>query len=127
MSENMQILFDKAVSDMIKQGKKSVDGGKCRYRSDAGCCAVGHLISDEVYEEVGQKLEGKSAHAEEVLDAIEKSCGLSVSGQDERMLADLQEAHDKSPDNEFFKTVFLNRAEDVADTFGLEFNHKETK
>lgn len=46
-----QEIFDKAVGALLKQGKKSKAGGACLYRSSHGCCAIGHLIPDELYDE----------------------------------------------------------------------------
>lgn len=49
----LQEIFNKAVGSLLKQGARSEsefnDRRKCAYRSDVGCCAVGHLIPDEIY------------------------------------------------------------------------------
>lgn len=57
---------------LLKQRAKSVrSDGQCRYRGSGGSkCAVGCLISDNIYYD---GLEGRNADNYEVLAAIEKS------------------------------------------------------
>lgn len=48
---NEQEVFDKIITSLRKQGKKSEDeNGVCLYRGEDNCkCAVGHLIPDDLY------------------------------------------------------------------------------
>jgi len=45
-----QQVFDQVATHLLKQGKKSVSNGRCRYRGDEGTmCAAGCLIADDEY------------------------------------------------------------------------------
>lgn len=46
-----QEIFEKAATHLLKQGVKSTDDGRCRYRGpDNTMCAVGALIPDNAYD-----------------------------------------------------------------------------
>lgn len=46
----MQAAFDTVLTKLRAQGVASVatDGGTCQYRSAYGCCAVGHLLPEDL-------------------------------------------------------------------------------
>ena len=51
MGMTTQEAFDKSVTALLKQNKKSEDGRKCMYRGPEGRkCAIGHLIPDSIYD-----------------------------------------------------------------------------
>lgn len=95
MTEKEMLLA--AVEGVLRQGGKSMDGGKCRYRAPNGRkCAVGHLIEDRRYE---PRIESHTADYREVIDAIglEDPKVRTVS-----LLRELQTAHDESSDAHSF-------------------------
>jgi len=124
--ENDMQVMDYVVSNLLKQGKKSVESfmnydtgeydqtGDCVYRGfirnedgqimDTLKCAVGHIISDEVYNE---QLESQTIDNTHVLEAVKTSCEKwAVSDNSLGMLKVLQRIHDMvDPERwEFFFT-----------------------
>ena len=90
-----QEIFDHVCSNLIAQGKPSVNSKrKCMYRGDGGFkCAVGWLIPDEGYT---PDLELKSVWFEQVQDALGWRDGatLIVSDVERDLVWRLQQAHD---------------------------------
>lgn len=85
-------LLQKAITGVVKQGRQSVnESGTCMYRSDVGCCAVGHLITDEYY---STSLEVKTANHEKVRAAVEGSIGRTLTPKEMTYLDALQTHHD---------------------------------
>lgn len=97
--ERMQQMFDTVTTALIKQGRPSMRdrSGGCAYRGDNGAaCAVGHLITDKVYESIGYaRLEGDGVRNETVLDALKQSLGRKLSEREVDLLVWLQGAHDE--------------------------------
>lgn len=130
---SMQAIFDKIVNHLVTQGEPS--GRYSQYESDYVClyrsygskgqptmCAVGRLISDEVYakhfdhdDEDKNKLERISATNEMVKRAVvDSNPGILFTPQDFALLADCQTAHDQAaresgrPDKTTDKDLFMH-------------------
>lgn len=99
-----------AIDAVIEQGAKSTYGNSCMYRSDAGCCVVGHMITDEVY---CHGLEQHAVTMGSVIEAVEESIGLTLTSEDLELLKDLQRAHDSTSDDGDFVESFKKKAEAV--------------
>jgi len=88
-----QEVFNKVYTHLLKQMRRSIEGGRCHYRGPNGLkCAVGVLIPDNRY---SPKMEGKHLHGifEEISDLFESETHMVA------LLARLQEIHDSySPD-----------------------------
>lgn len=112
--ENDMQVMDYVVSNLLKQGKKSVESfmnyetdeyeqsGDCVYRGfirnedgqimDTLKCAVGHIISDDNYDE---QLESQTIDNLAVLEAVKTSCeNWEVTDNSLGMLKILQRIHD---------------------------------
>ena len=134
--ENDMQVMDYVVSNLLKQGKKSVESfmnydtdeyeqsGDCVYRGfirdhdgqimDTLKCAVGHIISDEVYVEV---LVSQTIDNIHVLEAVKTSCeNWVVSDNSLGMLKVLQRIHDQI-DIERWETYFLYVRQQIIDEF----------
>lgn len=88
----------KAIIATLKQNKKSQTANTCAYRSEAGCCIVGHMISNGFYEE---SLEGSSAATVEVVKAVADSLHIDnefVHRDEVGVMRSLQKIHDYSRD-----------------------------
>lgn len=113
LESDMQVM-DYIVSNLLKQGKKSVESfmnyetdeyeqsGDCVYRGfirnadgeilDTLKCAVGHIISDDNYDE---QLESQTIDNLAVLESVKISCeNWAVSDNSLGMLKILQRIHD---------------------------------
>lgn len=93
-----QEIFNKVAKHLLTQNAKSElpPGGPalCTYRTPEGLsCAVGCLISDEVY---NLSLEGHAAASQPVLLALRDS-GIPINAPTEKLLEDLQNLHDYTP------------------------------
>ena len=98
-------IFNEIVAGLLAQGELSMSGehgGMCyyRYKKDNGVvlkCAVGQIISDIVYEQIGgENLENCVVKSASVLVAVQESNPYWKLTTDSRtMLFDLQRAHDK--------------------------------
>lgn len=133
LDNDMQVM-DYVVSNLLKQGKKSVESfmnydtdeyeqsGDCVYRGfirdgdgqimDTLKCAVGHIISDDVYDE---QLESQTIDNIHVLEAVKTSCeNWVVSDNSLGMLKVLQRIHDMI-DPEKWETFFTYIRRDIID------------
>jgi hypothetical protein len=93
---NLQQIFDKSASHLLKQGEKSwlVNRFACAYRSEGGLmCAVGCLIDDSAY---SPELEGTAIdHSPNVQRALRHSgIEFDTDGQVMLLLTRLQWVHD---------------------------------
>ena len=137
---NKQEIFDKSVSAILLQGKPSITmeddwGGeksmRCKYRSVDECgntlkCAVGHLISDELY---SAELEYKDVEYHMVRNALFNSGALGDSGGDweiVQLLLHLQWAHDDAARDPDFSHAFFLGAQHVAKNHSLEFEFEQS-
>jgi hypothetical protein len=134
--ENDMQVMDYVVTNLLKQGKKSVESfmnydtdeyepsGDCVYRGfirnddgqimDTLKCAVGHIISDEVYDE---QLESQTIDNTHVLDAVKVSCeNWEVTDNSLGMLKVLQRIHDMI-EPEAWETFFTYIRRDIIDEF----------
>lgn len=133
----LQELFDRVVTALIRQGRPSLNDSACAYRGDDGAkCAVGHLISDEVYrshavafvpEQLAMpgdvnRLEEKLVAHELVRAALAQSLGAKLDQRAVDMLGWLQVAHDDSMHggqaSDRDKRQWMRRFEDAAMTVG---------
>jgi hypothetical protein len=121
--QRRQGFFDQAVRKVIGQGARSENHlGNCAYCGQKDRrCAIGWLLSLEEREEILRR----------GLNTGSSVRGLIVQGlvdflpEDADLLSDLQSAHDFSR-RESFTSDFIERAERVADQYGLskkELNH----
>lgn len=96
MRDQAQRLFNTIRTHLLTQNKKArTVAGRCKYRTDSGLkCAVGCLITDSVYEDVGRIIEGRPAEAPEVTQAVEESIGETLDVRAESMLYRMQRLHD---------------------------------
>ena len=104
-------ILKQSIEAVIKQGKQSNGGYRCRYRQDELKCAVGHLITDEYYSDF---LEGASLNIDNKIHyALNKSLGYELSDKEIVYLKYIQNAHDsltnKTSFVEQFKDNVLNR------------------
>jgi len=109
-----QAIFDSVVTQMLAQKRKSMIGGKCKYRGENGLkCAVGCVLPDEVYTpdlEVGisgliAKLKKRYGDCEMVREMW----------RDEDLLRSLQRVHDYQPPKSWYERFGL-----VAYKYGLK-------
>lgn len=97
MAMTKQEVFDKVVTHLVRQGRRSIDGIGCAYRGrDSTMCAVGCLIKDEFY---NGHLEGLIVNNMSVQIALVKSGVISSLQTSEdydiiSMLLALQCIHD---------------------------------
>jgi len=71
------------------------DNGLCRYRGENGLmCAVGCLITDEVYSNNAGRIESECADNHKVHNALVESLGFEIDEPTERMMCRWQEYHD---------------------------------
>lgn len=130
-----QYWFDHVVSNLIRQGKQSIDGDNgCAYRTEDGRkCAIGHLIPDEAYYEGFEGLRGEELvhhYWDRVGDLESIRCFITLD-EDRVMhvpiLMELQMAHDqlgRTTKSEDWFYDFIAKARDVAHKNGLRWNFK---
>ena len=104
-------ILKQSIEAVIKQGKQSIKEGTCQYRQGKLKCAVGHLITDEYYNE---DLEDVSLNIDNKIHyALNKSLGYELSTTEIDYLRYIQKAHDsltnKTSFVEQFKDNVLNR------------------
>lgn len=116
-----QEIFDKVVQHLLTQGVKSMDEvhGWCMYRGPNGIkCAVGALITDEVYTD---DIENEPAAAlfSAYRRVLEES-GIDPDSQEtEQLLVALQDIHDREQCGQWRINL-----ESLAELNGLVFNMK---
>jgi hypothetical protein len=134
--ENDMQVMDYIVTKLLKQNKKSVESfmnydtdeyepsGDCSYRGfirngdgqiiDTLKCAVGHIISDDVYDD---QLESQTVDNTHVLDAVKVSCeNWEVTDGSLGMLKVLQRIHDMI-EPEKWESTFLYVRSQILDEF----------
>lgn len=119
-----QELFDKSVAALLKQRKKSVtrttEGTTCSYRSKVGCCAIGHLIPDDKYNEQ-MDCEGGISSTCLLREFPELKEYLLPSdmqyGEATYFLTELQVIHDSKHPNSW-----KNQFKLLAESYGLQWN-----
>lgn len=112
-----QSVFEFVVGFLRKQGHQATsDDGLCFYRDPEGrSCAVGCLISDEVYDE---SLEDHMPDEFPIQAAILQSTALSeISNEDAEFLRDLQLVHDQNRDPDLWEREWEN----LANIYKLDF------
>ncbi len=91
-----QQIFNKVSTHLLKQGKKAVTGGSCRYKHGKLKCSIGCLIPEERYK---PQLEGQGLVPDN--DDVEYSVMDALKGIIRKtettlsLLFDLQEVHDE--------------------------------
>lgn len=109
--ETKQATFNKVVLHLLKQGMKSVnEAGDCMYRGGNGrSCAIGCLISDDVYH---ASAEGETSRNINVLNMLYQS-NPSILGVTNihDLIEDLQRVHDNTDASRwpYFLTGVANR------------------
>jgi len=116
---NLQQIFDKTASHLLKQGTQSVleDDDTCAYRGQDGLmCAVGCLISDDAY---NWYLVGTSVvDCKRVQKALRDSgIEFDAHGQVMRLLTMLQTIHDTKEESDWAASLG-----ELANELGLKFN-----
>jgi len=134
--DNDMKVMDYVVSNLLKQGKKSQESfmnydtneyeytGDCVYRGfirnddgeiiDTLKCAVGHIISDEAYDD---QLESQTVDNTFVIDAVKVSCeNWEFTDNSLGMLKVLQRIHDMV-DPEKWESNFLYVRQQIIDEF----------
>lgn len=88
----LQEIFDTVAIHLITQNAVSMHQGSCAYRGDHGRkCAIGCLISDEVYM---PSMENQRWHV--IAEEVKPSLGLRPGPTHaDLLLADLQDVHDR--------------------------------
>lgn len=118
-----QEIFDKAVDGMLKQGEQSYDRDQgCVYRHPSGLkCAVGHLISDDIYDPEMDNRVG-STSIREIVVAFPVLPHWMRDNVD--LLTELQEVHDSNRSWAADGPTLDMRSElrDVAALHGLTFD-----
>lgn len=138
IQEDMQKLFSMSVRGLAAQGwKQAVDMVRRHGQEKASCvlrapdgtkCAIGHLISDEVYK---PQLETLQLSSTEMIQAIEKSTGVAVRPAVRQrvrtLLIEMQCAHDYHHDFIEGRLVISmeQRFEHVARVFRLSWPNDE--
>ncbi len=141
-----QETFDTVVRALLQQGRASRnESGKCRYRGPYGAkCAAGHLIPDELYtldlegcvvtlSDATNVLVEAATNDEEraVLERVHRNNQrlreiLTSLGHDLELARDLQKAHDRASEAEFFYPAtpfvegFRAQARWIAEQHGLD-------
>ena len=95
MTMSMRKIFNKVEKHLLKQNVKSANKhGGCKYRDQAGrMCAVGCLITDDMYDPY---LEGESVDACEVIEVLNPILGVNEKKREQKLalLRRLQYVHD---------------------------------
>lgn len=114
-----QGVFDKALSHMRQQGRKSVVGAGCSYRGVGGLkCAIGIFIPDRQY---GLEMESHTVDCTCVYNALPKS----VRNTGEQFLCDVQgRLHDDLSTNYFLYELEFS-ARDLAIRYDLKYSAPE--
>lgn len=108
MAIDKQITFDAIVNGLRKQGKKSIDGHLCKFRSEDGYkCAVGQLIEDNEYRP-GFDDKGKQSEKDNAFNFVKNK------GHDENVLHGLMLVHDHTEIKDW-EAGFLR----IAERYGL--------
>jgi len=120
-----QEVFDYSVSKVIEQGVKALGmKNQCAYRGENGTkCAFGHLIPDALYKRGMEGINATALLVDAPIYRVNNARGLlpSLKGHVDLLHA-LQTAHDNISATDFVPN-FRRRAEAVAATHGLTFNH----
>lgn len=127
---NEQIIFDRAVSRLIKQGEPSISehgAGNCLYRGpNETACAIGLCIADEHY---SNDFELDTPVNHDIVEAVMKSNPDldQTKWLDEAFLAEIQTCHDDASldgrEGAKFIAEFKRLARQLADRQDLEWKH----
>ena len=105
---DLKEMLQAGITGVINQGKASMEGGSCRYRTRDGLkCAIGFIITEQAIE-----LEGGTITRGSVLSAVSESIGRDLVEDEIKVLSWLQQAHDMvgeiSPEEDFVRN-FITR------------------
>lgn len=90
-----QEIFNTVARHLLTQKERAVEGSRCSYRNAKGLkCAVGCLISDDVYNATFFHYEGQSISSSKIPDAVLASIG--IHHNDVGFVRSLQRLHDDS-------------------------------
>ena len=99
MTMSVREIFYKVEKHLLKQNERSYDKGLargCRYRNDQGLtCAVGCLMTDDMYE---ASFEGESVRDKYVTEALTPIIGVNKAKKEDKLelLSKLQQIHDST-------------------------------
>lgn len=114
-----QTVFNRALSHLRTQGKKSVGHIGCAYRGDDGMkCAIGIFIPDSKYD---YDMENNTVDCACVFDVLPKT----VSRTGARFLSDIQSyLHDEIVDDRFQESLEQSAIR-LAAVYGLKYSAPE--
>lgn len=125
-----QAVFDHVVPRMLAQGKPSIEGSACKYRSGTHsepiCCAVGFLIDDDNY---SPSMEDKSPAIVGRMVPTSNPTWQKAFRSEDHFLCDLQDCHDNSAvecafnPHLDFNSEFLRRAKNLANSYNLQWRY----
>ena len=125
-----QAVLDHVVPLMLKQGKPSMEGSACKYRSgthnETLCCAIGFLIEDDLYT---PSMEDKSPTIVGQMHPTSNPIWQEAFRTEEGFLCDLQDCHDNSAvecafnSHLDFNTEFTRRAKRFAKAYKIEWRY----
>ena len=108
MNNIEQELFNRVKTHLLNQGTKAVtevvsDGiNMCQYHAESGLkCAVGCLITDEVYR---PSMEGEDINDDLVYNGLRDS-GIDMSGRALSILLKLQNVHDSNDPSDWSRAI----------------------
>ena len=128
---NNQEIFNKVLTNLRAQGRRSMIGDRCCYRGSNGDkCAIGHLIADEDYHVLmeGHSIESLSKDLFTVpfgsiayrFNRALQNIGVDIFDADvRRLLTLLQHAHDSAAVNGWL--AWEGNMKQVAEHCGLEY------
>ena len=116
---NLQQIFDKTASHLLKQGTQSVleDSETCAYRGQDGLmCAVGCLINEDAY---NWSIEGTAIDDSPNVQRALRNSGIEfdTDGQVMRLLTRLQTIHDTKEEGDWAALLGA-----LANELGLKFD-----
>lgn len=115
---NSQEVFDFVVSSIVKQGRPSMDGTRCRYRNTEGLkCAAGMLIPDDVYHPSMEGM-GILKLSSQFKDVIPNSIKYNMN-----LIVELQSCHDSAASycGDAFLKLFTGTAKQIAEKNNLTY------
>ena len=127
--ELRQAVLDHVVPRMLAQGKPSMEGSVCLYRSGTHneplCCAVGFLIDDDNY---GPAMENNSPKIVGQMGPTSNPTWQAAFREESDFLKELQDCHDNAAvdsrfDGTSFNDEFLKRVQRLAHAYTLSWSY----
>ena len=114
-----QEIFDYVIRRLLEQGKRSMNGGACKYRAGDDRCAIGWIIPDDLYLEEMDNPETawgvETMFRRDIPAVVTLGLGLAEA---------MQDAHDIAGDHipGLFQTTLLENMQEVALSHNLAWN-----